>query len=271
MSHSYAIVTNLLQTVSMQVLVDWVDFFDTPPSSIVCYFGGNRDAETLLQDFCDTRGITLIVAPDDLTEDIRKLDMPVLRWQFANVPEDYCVRVSLDTLPFRNGRDGWFEACIDTMEAEDLVYATGSTRKFRTDQAHPTPGYVLTQRVSFNFIVMRPQRWLELERQYAHLEKVYDRFHCEGFLEDYCRETGRYGLRLENGTDFRIFHVQIWDERMLEVRDNFRAGRGIGPFITGYEDDQLYEWTMYYMHPKPPLPKRIRIEMGRLRQKLLAG
>lgn len=271
MSHDYTLITNLLQTVSMPVLEDWVDFFDRPPKTIICFFGGNRDSETLLRSFCEDRGIALIVTPEDLTEDIRKHDLPILRWQFAHAPDPYCVRISLDTLPYRDGHDGWFDACIDTMKADDLLFVTGSTRNYRSDQSHPTAGYFRTQRVSFNFFLTRPQVWLSLEKENSHLEEVYGRYHSEGFLEQYCREQGKYGLRLENTPDFRIFHVQAWDERMMKVREAFHAGRGIGPFLKGWEEDQRHPWTMWYMYPKPSLLKRIRIELGRIRREMFAS
>lgn len=271
MTRPYALATNLLQPLSIRILEDWVDFLGRPPAALHCFCGGNDEAKATAERFCAERGIPLVLTPDEVCEDVRRSEMPVLHWQFDRIEEEYCVLVRLDTFPYREGSEDWLDRCIDVMEAEGLLFATSAARVFRADLPMAQDGCMKTQRLSNNFIVLRPKEWLALEARYSHLKDTYDRFYSEGFLETHCRETGAYGLRLVNRPDWRVFHVQVWDERMWTVRENFRAGKGIAPFLTGYEDDQYYHWDMYYMFPKPPWLKRMRIELGRLRRAIFSS
>lgn len=270
MTRPYALATNLLQPLSIRVLEDWVDFMGLPPSTLHCFCGGNGEAKATIEHFCSERGIALVLTPDEVCEDVRASEMPVLTWQFSNVEEEYCVLVRLDAFPYRDGSADWLDRCIEVMEAEGFLFATGSVRAFRADLPMAQDAYMKTQRLSNNFIILRPKEWLSLETQYSQQKETFGRFYSEGFLETHCRNTGSYGLRLVNRPNWRVFHVQVWDERMWTVRENFRAGKDIAPFLNGYEDDQYYLWDMYYMHPKPPWLKRMRIELGRLRRAIFA-
>jgi hypothetical protein len=273
MARDFALITNLLQAESYQILCDWLDFMPYPPRTLICFCGANRETEGLVRDLCEARGITLKLPPETLTEDIRKNDQPVIEWQFRNVEEPYCLRVALDTIPLQTGDFDWLSYCMDQMEAQDLLFTTGSTKIYRADKPTARDGFLLTQRVSLNFFLLRPQMWLELAERYTDRKPEFGRFFPEGMLERHCRENGLYGLRLDNRPDLRIFHVQIWDARIDAIRSAFRAGRGIEPFLKGYEDElpKLHAWQRYYMFPKPPLIRRLRIAIGEARRKMLGG
>lgn len=269
MSKDYTFITNLLQTPSYPVLVDWLDFLPYPPKAFICFFGGNTDAETMVRDLCAARGIDLVVAPNDLTENIRHDELPVLRWQFGNVTTPWCIRVSLDTLAYRDDDFDWLSYAIDRIEAEDLVYMSGSTKRYRTDKPTADKGFLLTQRVSLNFVLIRPGDWLKMLDDFLATRDEVKRFNTEGCVEHYCTENNAWGLRLENLPGRRIFHVQEWRPRISMVRDAFRAGRGIEPFMEGYCEDEVKMrlWRRYYMFPKPSLLRRVRISFGGWRRR----
>ncbi|WP_097068660.1 hypothetical protein [Rhodobacter maris] len=74
-------------------------------------------------------------------------------------------------------------------------------------------------------------------------------------------------MRLLNRPDWRVFHCQEWGPRLLEVRSAFRAGRKIARYLRGYQE-QLPRGD-YYLLPRPPLHRRLRILLGKWRRKLM--
>lgn len=268
MQRDYALLTNLITPQSLPVLRDWLDFMPYPPKRLICYCGYNEGNKALLRDLAREVGTTLVIAPDTLTEDIRTSDLPVLEWQFAQVEEEYCLKISLDTIPYQKRDEDWLNPIIDTMEQEGFVFLTGSTRLFRADTPYRDPDLYRTQRISLNFVIMRPEFWLDLFRTRTDLKQQYGRFACEGIVEHHSRENGLYGLRLANTTDRRVFHVQIWDERIDARRAAIRDDAKVAHFLTGYEDDYTYPWERYFMFPKHPLMRRIRIGLGRMRRQI---
>lgn len=268
MTRDYAILTNLITPQSLPVLRDWLAFMPYPPKRLICYCGYNDGNKALLRELAEETGITLVIAPDTLTEDIRKTDLPVLEWQFAHVEEPYCLKISLDTVPYRKDKTDWLNPMLDIMEREDFVFLTGSTRIFRADTPYRDPDLYRTRRLSLNFAIMRPDVWPELFHAYAGHKETYGRFASEGLIEHHCRETGRYGLRIANTKALRVFHVQVWDDRINDIREAIRSEAKVAPFLTGYEDDQRYAWDMYFMWPRPPIWRRIRIAIGRIRRQV---
>src|SRR6056297_2192430 len=222
MSEKYTLVTNFLQTPSYPVLVDWLDFLPYPPRALLCFCGTNRETEKLARDLCAERGIEFVLPPGDLTEDIRKSDLPVIRWHFENTRTPWCLRVALDTIPyFADEADNWLSRAIDMMVANDWLFLTGSTRNYRADRRLDEDGFLLTQRVSVNFFLIRPERWLTIFDAFVAAQPEYKRFFPEGAIERYCADNDVWGLRLENTGTRRVFHVQEWGERIADIRRAF--------------------------------------------------
>ncbi len=263
-------ITNLLQAPSYPVLVDWLDFMPYPPQALVCFCGGNAATKALVRDLCRARGIDFVQPPDDLTEDIRKNELPVLRWQFENVHTSWCIRVSLDTLPYRSDEFDWLSHALDRIEDEELLYMTGSTKRYRADKTAGDDGFLLTQRMSINFVLIRPNDWLKMLDDFVAIQGRFERYNTEGCVEYHCAQNDVWGLRLENLARRRVFHVQEWGERIAMVRDAFRAGRNIAPFMDGYCDDEepTRPWTRYYMFPRPSVIRRLRIAFGAWRRRI---
>src|SRR6056297_1340585 len=219
MTRPYALATNLLQSLSLKIVEDWIDFLGRPPATLHCFCGGNEEAKASIEAFCADRGIELVLTPDEICPDVRTSEIEVLRWQYGHVTQDWCFLVRLDAFPFRMGEADWLDRCMDTMEKNGFFFATGAARAFRADKPMDRPDYMATQRLSNNCILVRPKEWLALEEQYRSLRKTYGRYYSEGFLETHLRETDTWGLRLVNKPEWRVFHVQVWDERMLSVRE----------------------------------------------------
>lgn len=263
----YTLVTNLLQGHSLPVLIDWLDFLPRKPKALICFFGSNTASEKAVADQCAQRGIDFVVAPKEITSDIRKGDALVAKWQFGHTKTPWVMRIALDTLAYSTDPSDWLSPAIEELNTTDKLFLTGSTKIYRTDKPTPSPDLFFTQRVSINFILIQPAQWIEIYDDYIAKTPNPSRFSTEKCLEDYCAENNVWGLRLKNIDQRRIFHVQEWGERISKVRDAFRKGRGIQPFLNGYvEDEGKHPWNRYFMSPKPPLVRRARIAFGAWRR-----
>ncbi len=274
MSRDYALVFNLQQAESYNVLTDWLDFLPYPPKTMVAYFRGNAETRGLVEDLAAEVGADLVVVPDDLITDHRNQETDLVDWQFSQVKEPFCIRVNMDTIAYRTTQDDWLTPVFERIERGDVLFATGSTQPFRADRPDEGPGLMRTRRISFNFVALRPETWLNLHRGHPDPKGAWGRYSIEAVVENHCEEADVDGLRMVNTADWRIFHVQVWDARIDTIRAAFREPAKVAEFLQGYEDERKKPWERYFMYPEPPKIQQMitkwRVEFGRFRRELFS-
>ena len=261
---SVSLITNVMARGHLAVLGDWIGFLDLPLVELVLALAPDPALEAEVAGFAARRGLGLTITARTTPAELAAAETDHLTAQFRAATGDLAVVVRLDTLPFRStGNDALHEA-LARLDAERF-FITGSTRPFRADRVVDPGRIALTGRVSNNFLVISPQVWLD-SRPRAGAGTGLGRFETEGDLEALCARTGRGGFRLLNRPDWRIFHTQVWDDRLETLRADFRAGRGIAPFLRGHEDDQVFEWERYWGPVPPSALRRWRTTLGALRR-----
>ncbi len=265
--HAITLTTFVLQPHHVIIVEDWLDFFDQGVRDLVVHVGADPEIEPRLKALCDSRKVGLRILGSVSVCDTTDNELDLLYEQFAVVKDGLVCMVRLDTLPYRRPDLRWQADAIDRMIAAGAPFLTGATKPFRADQATAVSQFLRTQRVSNCFIILAPNFWHVAQGDRAEAERRYGRFSSEGSIEDYLVENGLWGLRCVNRADFRIFHCQEWSLRLLDVRRAFQAGRKIQPFLRGYQDDLMGANARFYLHPGPPLIKRLRIRLGAWRRK----
>ncbi len=171
--------------------------------------------------------------------------------------------VKLDTLPYRRPGLLWQDAALAEMQKPNAVFATGSTLPWRADLPTDDPRYALTRDVSNNFMFIDRDDWLRIQDIERETAAKLGRFANERAIDDYCRKNGRYGIRLLNRRDFRVFHTQEWGKRMGFVRWCFRNGVALKTFLDGFQEDRVAPpLHRYYMQPESMPIKAARIAFG---------
>lgn len=265
---SVALLTFVLEEHHCVILEDWIAFFDHPIAELVVHLGKDPGIETRVRQLCEAHGIRLHDMGRTTPRETTDSEQQLLEKQFDAVTADLGCVVRLDTIPYRARNVTWQDAALALMKETGACFMTGSTLPYRADRPTARPEFMLTQSISNCFLVIQPEIWRTLQAGTQDSESKYGRFLVEGAAEDYVAENGLWGLRLVNGEDIRIFHCQEWGLRLLRIRDSFRKGYRISPFLRGYQDDYLYENARYYMQRREPLLRRARVFLGYWRRRL---
>jgi hypothetical protein len=266
---SIALLTFVLQPHHVAVVEDWIDFFDHGLAELIVHVGADPGIVESLELLCSRRKLALQVLGTVTAKETTADELSLLYLQFAAVRSDLACMVRLDTLPYRRPGLRWQDDALAAMRKIDAPFVTGAAKPFRADVALPDPRFLRTQRVSNCFIILSPAFWRTGQGDRTDAEQRFGRFSSEGSIEDYLVATNTWGLRCVNSRDFRVFHCQEWGPRLLKVRQAFKAGHRISPFLRGYQDDVMGARETFYLHPRPPLIKRLRIWLGAQRRKLI--
>lgn len=262
---AYSLVTNVLDEKHLRVLQDWLDFFDWPPVEIVAIVGNRGRTKASLGAFCNARKLKLRVVGYAAAKELKENEPSYMRASLQAVRTGTAVQVHLDTLPYRVDGHAWQERALELVRNSGAIYITGSTRAYRLDWGAEDPDFLFTRRLSNNFLMMSPVEWLHIQDERHSEVERFGRFSTESAIEGYCAETGRFGLRIRNGAEMRIFHTQEWGARMYEIRRRMHLGQGIGPFIDGFQDDVTEPWDEFYEYPRP---SRLALAFARVRRTL---
>lgn len=265
---SVALLTFVLQEHHCVILEDWIRFFSHPLDQLVVHVGHDAAVVERLTEICESRNITFCNLGATTAQATTDDETTLLAAQFEATTADFACVVRLDTIPFRKDGVHWQDDAMMLLESSDACFVTGGALPFRADQPTDDPDFLLTQRISNCFMVIRPRIWKELQQGVEQAEEKYGRFSVEGVVEDNLVNRDMWGIRILNRQDLRVFHCQEWGLRLLDVRQTFIAGKNIGPYLKGFQDDFQGANARNYMEPSPPLARRIRIFVGKWRRQI---
>ena len=265
---SIALLTFVLQAHHIVVLEDWIDFLKGAVVELIVHVGVDKKIETTLSELCKTRGIRLIILGEATVLETTHHEKELMHCQFDMVTVEKACIVRLDTLPYCVEGIDWLNAAIKLQREKDAKFITGSTLPFRADRTTENKYFRLTQRISNCFLIIEVDLWRKFQQGGVDSSNKYGRFTVEGAVEDFAADHNQWGLRLINCRDVRVFHCQEWGARLIQVREHFRNGRRLGPYFKGFQDDFMGMHARYYMQPRIPILRRIRISVGAWRRLL---
>lgn len=263
----YTLVTTVAAAHHLIILDDWLDFLGPRPRALNVLLGEAPGLEETVAEFCAGRGIAF--APAGLFDAAARTDeTDSLLAQMRAVMSPLAFVTRLDSFPYREGHAGWLEDAAARLSPEH-PFLTGACRPYRTDTPAEAPDLMLTRRLSNNLLLTAPDFWSGVLEAALADGSGRTRFFSEAALERHCTQTGLQGYRRLNRPDWRVFHTQVWGEaEQAALRQSYRKGHRITPYMHGFEDDQRHPWTRYYLSPAPPPLKRLRIAAGAFRQRL---
>ena len=270
----YDLLTKVLDPRHDVILRDWLEFLDVPPQQLVAYVPADRgDIHARLDALTAEFGIPWHAVSQQSGEDLKNEETAILRRMVAQCAGDYLLFINLDTLPFRNPstEPKWLEEVFGRLEQEtDLHFFSGCGLHFRGDVLEAGGRYRRTQRFSNNFGLLRRTFWLTAMDRFAvdDLDDETRRFHSEWALEEMFRQDNLWGLRRVDTLDWRVFHVQQWDDRLLQTRALFKQGRGVHRYLDREHESTVHRWDYHYNSTPPPLVSRARVWLGRHRRRL---
>jgi hypothetical protein len=265
---SMALLTFVLQEHHIVVLEDWIDFLKGAVVELIVHVGADKKIELGLNDLCKTHRIRLTVLGEATVLETTENEKELMHCQFDMVTVEKACIVRLDTLPYCMEGIDWLSDAINLQRQNDAKFITGSTLPFRADKMTDNDDFRLTQRISNCFLIIEVNLWRKFQQGGSDSINKYGRFTVEGAVEDFAVDNNQWGLRLINSNDVRVFHCQEWGTRLMQVREHFRNGRRIRPFLKGFQDDYMGMHARYYMQPRISLLRRIRIYLGAWRRSL---
>jgi len=262
--NSISLLTHVLDAKHLVVLQDWLEFVGREFDELVVIISDCSEIKMALEQLCHEYEATLRIAgtANPTTAEGWNEDAHLTK-QFQTAKSDYVLLFKLDTLPYRQEYQDWLDETLAILIAKKAIFITGSTQPFLNDLPLDEDHY-LTQRVSNNFLIIDPKRWLNLQDRYRECTRDRGRFASEARLEICCEETREFGIRRKNKANWRVFHTQLWDNRLISARQKFKNGYKVEDYMRGYQDNLGDPWRSYYLHPVPSLYERAFLRVKRM-------
>jgi hypothetical protein len=271
---TYSFLTKVLDARHAVVARDWLTFLTVRPTEMVIFGADDPRIRVELDRLAQEFSIPYQFLPSNPGDDLQLRETAILKRMVEASRCQYVFMCNLDTLPFRRGpnEERWMEEIFERLEGPgELAFFSACGLRYRDDTLEPSGKYFLTQRFSNNCGLLRRSHWLAAidARPQELLQGEAERFHSEWALEEGYRQENRFGLRRKDTLDWRVFHVQRWDETLLKTRDRFLRGADVKRFLNRVVEDNIHPWENIYDHPAPSPIKRLRIRFGKWRRTLL--
>jgi hypothetical protein len=263
---SYALLTKVLDPRHVSILDDWMEFVGALPVEIVVYARDDRGIDARMNALAEKWRVAWRAVRPEAGDDVIHHETAILQRMVERTAAEYLLLVTLDALPFRapESEPGWLPEVIARLKIEGLFCFSACGVIFRGDRAEPSGKWLRTQRFSNNCGLIARRDWSSCMERFPEslLPPHKTRMHPEWALEKLMGDDQRFGLRRLETPEWRVFHVQQWDERLLETRALFRRGVGIQPYLNRVWEDLPYPEAEFYNYP---LWRRLK---GRLRSSL---
>jgi hypothetical protein len=261
-----------------EVLDDWEEFLGGRPRGVRFAVSPAFGAPSIYEELEREGRIDELLRIDPAGRSVGEVDAEALRRVVEASDSEWVLLVKLDTLPYRQGHEGWLADAFERIERHQLFGLTGSFRSL--DLTPLEPGYCTTRKYSNNFSIFRRDEWLEVIESsvgrnfdgpmgHSRYPDALLRFANEVAIETHLRDRNRPMLLRWESPAWSVFHVNVWGETLRRVREDYRARKNIAPFLnsgTPLPRRLRHPWEHYYGYPPPPWSKRVRIKFGEWRR-----
>jgi hypothetical protein len=228
-----------------QVLLDWFDFLGGKPGEVVIVdAGSDRQTQEVYWKLFQQGLIDKLQIIKNDHED-HNFDRGYIQIHTAGAiaTKPYLLWFNVDTLPYRQGHDGWLEEAFGYLDRDD-VFAVGGAYNLPSKLRDAWDGWYFSAKCSLNFALMKRTDYLAAMYEFAGdyiaggftgenpaAATNQSRYLLEVALERYIERHQVYTLfRFEEPT-WTVFHTNVHEERLLAARERYRARRDIKLFM----------------------------------------
>jgi hypothetical protein len=264
-----------------QVLLDWFAFLGGKPGEVVIIDGGSDRATQEVYWDLFQRGLIdklQVIRPE---HEEMNFDRGYIQIHTAATiaSKPYLLVFNIDTLPYRQGHEGWLAESIGYLDRAD-VFAIGGAHNAPAKCLDAWEGWYFSRKCSLNFALFKRTTYLAAMYEYAgdyitsgftaeNPAAVTDqgRYMLEIALERYMEHHQLFCLCKIEDPDWTVFHTNVHEEKLVVARERYQAR---------YEIDRFMNAGNYFYSPEPkylryygqlpqrlPLSKQIRVAFGR--------
>jgi hypothetical protein len=258
------------------ILEDWSAFLGGKPSEVLMVDGGSDQATNdhywslFSKGMIDKLQILRKDHPDNHKD--KCFIQEYYAGALASMP--YLLFFKIDTVPYRNGHDGWLTAAMQHLERPDC-FAVGGSFNFDSRHHAAWPGWYFSHKCSLNFALMKREKFMAAMHEFAGdfilsgfrkghplAGKPDERFLIERAFEAYMERHQQYTLAREEDETWSVAHTNLRDEALSRARESFLSRRNVATYIE--RQNQAREPNgVYYGMRGPSASKRLRIAIGR--------
>lgn len=262
------------------VLQDWFHFLGGKPNEVV-FIDCGSDPETqaicwqLYQDGLIDR--LQVIHPDN--DDFGRDKGFIKEYTAGAVASNpYLVLFKTDTLPYRQGHEGWLEEALNYLDRDD-VFAISGAWNLPSKHHDAWDGWYFSKKCSYNFVVIKRDKFMAAAHEFAHdfilsgftsenpAEATNQgRYFIEVAFEKYLERHNVYVLSRVEDINWTVFHTNTHNQLLKQVREDYLARRDVERFMNlGFSDKEPDpSKARYYGLPVPQVGflKKLRIAFG---------
>jgi hypothetical protein len=189
----------------------------------------------------------------------------------AIASKPYVLWFKIDTLPYREGHDGWLEEAIDYLE-RDEIFAVGGGFNRSYPHLDAWAGWYFIQACTINFSLMKHSTFVAVMQEYAgeyiasRFEGTHEfgRFLLEQAFRAYMQAHNQYTLCKVEDPSWTVFHTNAQDEYLQEVRKKYLAREDVKTFMNAALAKDINQYLYYGKPPvRSSMIKKMRMALGK--------
>jgi hypothetical protein len=242
-----------------EILLDWFKFLGGKPGEVIVVDGGSdSDTQKVYWELYQEGLIDKlqIIAPHHQDNDKERCFIQEYT-AGAIASKPYVLWFKIDTLPYREGHDGWLEEAIDYLDRDEIFAVGGAfNRTFKHFDAWP--GWYFIQACTINFSLMKRSTFVAVMEECAgeyiasgfQGEHKFGRYLLEAAFIAYMEAHNQYTLCKVEAPSWTVFHTNAQDEYLQEVREKYLAREDVKTFMNPCLTKDISQFLYY---GKPPV------------------
>jgi hypothetical protein len=260
-----------------EVLLDWFDFLGGKPGEVVIVDSGSdrQTQEVYWKLFQQGLIDKLQIIQKDHEEHDFDRGYIQIHTAGAIATKPYLLWFNIDTLPYRQGHEGWLGESVEYLDRED-VFAVGGSYNLPAKLRDAWKGWYFSQKCSLNFALMKRTTYMAAMYEFAgdYIASGFtnenpagpgdrSRYLLEVAMERYIERHQAYVLFKVEDPNWTVFHTNVHEERLKAARERYRARRDIKRFMNVGSSNESPDPSkaLYYGQP-PSRIKQYRVAFG---------
>jgi hypothetical protein len=264
-----------------KVLLDWFDFLGGKPGEVVIVDSGSPPETQAVYWDLFQRGLIdkLQVIRKDHEDHNFDRGYIQIHTAAAIATKPYLLVFNIDTLPYRQGHEGWLEEAIGYLDRSD-VFAVGGSHNLPAKSSDAWEGWYFSRKCSLNFALMKRTTYMAAMYEFAgdYIASGFtsenpgaatnqSRYLLEVALERYMENHQVFSLCKIEDPNWTVFHTNVHEDRLHAVREKYQARQEIAKYMNaGYSSEPPIPQNLVYYGQSPQrlgLVKRIKVAFGK--------